>query len=83
MLNNSKYTNAGGHKTVYYQDTNNSQSNLNQDLEETDGKFRPITRDIKLRSQAKRNNTTSGPTQAKSYGNTQSALSGKDEAQTF
>jgi hypothetical protein len=66
-------------------DTNASQGNLNQDLEEgPDGKKRPITRDIKLRSNANRNNTTGNPTsQGKQYQNTQSALSGKDEPQTF
>jgi hypothetical protein len=84
MLNNSRYTNAGGNNTAYYQDTNASQSNLNPDLEEVDGKIRPITRDMKLRSTANRNNTTSGPTINKqSYPNTQSALSGKDDIQTF
>jgi len=84
MLNNSRYINAGGNQTTYYQDTNGSQSNLNPDLEEGDGKIRPISRDIKLRSTANRNCATSVPTIHKqSYPNTQSALSGKDETQTF
>jgi len=62
MLNNSRYTN-GGNQTTYYNDTNTSQGNLNQDFEEgPDGKRRPVTRDIKLRSQANRNNTTGAQT---------------------
>jgi len=84
MLNNSRYTSGVGNQTVYYNETNTSQGNLNQELEEgPDGKKRPITRDMKLRSTANRNNTTGAPTVVKQYQNTQSALSGKDEPQTF
>ena len=79
MLNNSRYTNAtGGNQAIYYQDTNGSQSNLNPDLEEGDGKMRPITRDVKLRSQSNRNNTTGVPTKTQFAPN--SALSGKEDA---
>ena len=43
--------------------------------------MRPITRDVKLRSQANRNNTTGVPTKTQFAPN--SALSGKEDAQTF